>query len=104
MNLLDTNVLSHLQKNDPIGDAIATVMATSPDQDFRTTTVNAYEMLDGAFGVIHERQKLRKDMIPGFQLLQDLLDYLALWRGASFGMMMHPTKCTAGSSPASDKS
>jgi predicted nucleic acid-binding protein len=57
VNLLDTDVLSHLQKKDPIGDSIAVAMAASPDADFRITTVNACEMLDGALGLIHDLRK-----------------------------------------------
>jgi hypothetical protein len=52
VNLLDTDVLSHLQKADAVGAAVAVAMAASPDQDYRITTVNACEMLDGALGLI----------------------------------------------------
>ena len=36
-------------------------MAATSDQDFRITTINACEMLDGAFGLI---QELRKKQSP----------------------------------------
>jgi predicted nucleic acid-binding protein len=81
VNLLDTDVLSHLQKKDPVGDSIAAAMAASPDADYRITTVNAYEMLDGALGLIHDLRKKHKELIPGFRLFQELLDYLGLWQG-----------------------
>jgi predicted nucleic acid-binding protein len=81
VNLLDTDVLGHLQKRDPIGAAIAVAMAGSSDPDFRITTVNAYEMLDGAFRLIHDLRKKHKSLIPGLRLFQELLDYLGLWQG-----------------------
>ncbi len=81
MNLLDTDALSHLQKNDPVGAVIVTRLAAFPDQDFRITTVNAYEMLAGAIDVIQKRKKGHKDPIPGFRLFQELYDYLVGWRG-----------------------
>ncbi len=81
MNVLDTDALSHLQKDDPVGALIAASLAASPDPDFRITTVNAYEMLRGAFDLIQERRKKRKDPIPGFQLFQELFDYLVGRRG-----------------------
>lgn len=81
MNLLDTDALSHLQKTDPVGAAIAARLAASPDRDFRITTINAYEMLGGAFDLIHELRKKHKDLIPGFQLFQELFDYLQAWKG-----------------------
>jgi hypothetical protein len=43
--------------------------------------VNIYEMLGGAFRLIHNLKKKRKDPIPGFLLLQDLFDYLGTWQG-----------------------
>jgi len=74
VNLLDTDVLSHLQKNDPVGAVIVTRLTAFPDQDFRITTVNAYEMLAGAIDVIQKRKKGHKDPIPGFRLFQELYD------------------------------
>jgi predicted nucleic acid-binding protein len=81
LNLLDTDALSHLQKADPVGAAITARLAASPDRDFRITTINAYEMLGGAFDLIHDLRKKRKDLIPGFQLFQELFDYLRGWQG-----------------------
>ncbi len=81
MNLLDTDVLSHLQKADTVGVAIAVAMSASTDQDFRITTINAYEMLDGAFSLIEDLRKKHKALIPGLRLFQDLLDYLSPWQG-----------------------
>lgn len=81
MNLLDTNVLSHLQKQDPVGNAIVAAMAASTDRDFQIMAVNAYEMLGGAFELIRDLRKRRKSLTPGFQLFQDLLAYVALWQG-----------------------
>lgn len=82
MNLLDTNVLSHLQKGDSIGNAIVVAMASSSDQDYRITTVNAYEMLDGASRLIRSLAKQpNRSTTPGFQLFQELLDYLSPWHG-----------------------
>jgi tRNA(fMet)-specific endonuclease VapC len=81
VNLLDTDVLSHLQKKDPIGASIEAAMAAVLDRDFWITTVNIYEMLGGAFRLIHDLKKKQKDLIPGFLLLQDLFDYLGTWQG-----------------------
>lgn len=81
MNLLDTDALSHLQKPDSVGAVIADRMSASPDPEFRITTVNAYEMLSGAFDLIYELRKKHKDLIPGFQLLQEVLDFLGAWQG-----------------------
>lgn len=52
MNVLDTDVLSHLQKNDSVGALIARQLKSFPDQDFMTTTINVYEMLAGAIDQI----------------------------------------------------
>ncbi|MGO9463754.1 MAG: type II toxin-antitoxin system VapC family toxin [Isosphaeraceae bacterium] len=81
MNLLDTDVVSHVQKTDPVGTSIVVAMAAFPNSDFRITTVTAYEMVNGAIGLIHDLRRNRKDLIPGFQLFQELLDYLGLWAG-----------------------
>ena len=81
MNLLDTDALSHLQKNDRVGAVILTRLAASPDTDFRITTVNAFEILGGAVDLIRELRRKHKDAVPGFKLLEELLDYLGGWRG-----------------------
>ena len=79
MNVLDTDVLSHLQKNDRVGASILSHLSTFPDQDFRITTVNAHEMLSGAINLIRKREKEKKDPTPGFQLLLELCEYLVNW-------------------------
>jgi predicted nucleic acid-binding protein len=81
VNLLDTDALSHLQKKDPVGAVINNRLAASPDPDFRITTVSVYEMLRGAFNLLHELRKKHKDPIPGFQLFQEPFDYLGVWQG-----------------------
>jgi predicted nucleic acid-binding protein len=81
VNLLDTDALSHLQKNDPVGVVIAARLAASPDPDFRITTINVYEMLRGAFDLIPQLKQKHKDLIPGFHLFQELFDYLGSWLG-----------------------
>jgi predicted nucleic acid-binding protein len=81
VNLLDTDALSHLQKNDSVGAAIAIRLGAFPDPDFRITTINTYEMVGGACDLIHELRKRHKSLIPGFRLLQELLDYLGAWQG-----------------------
>ena len=80
MNILDTDALSHLQKTDPIGIKLAASQAASLDPEFRITTISAYEMLKGAFNLIHELRKKHKDPVPGFQLFQQLFDYLQEWQ------------------------
>lgn len=81
MNVLDTDALSHLQKNDPVGAMIAAHLNAFPDQDFRTTTVNVYEMFAGAIDQIQQSKKKHKEPVSGFRLLQDLYDYLSGWHG-----------------------
>ena len=81
MNLLDSDALSHLQKNDHVGAVISTRLAASTDSDFRITVVNAFEMLGGAVDLIRELRRKHKGEVPGFKLLEELLDYLGGWRG-----------------------
>jgi predicted nucleic acid-binding protein len=81
VNLLDTDVLSHLQKNDSVGASIAARLSASPDRNPRITTVSAYEMLGGAIDLIRDLRRKHKDLIPGFDLLQELFDYLGSWQG-----------------------
>jgi predicted nucleic acid-binding protein len=81
VNLLDTDALSHIQKHDPVGVVIVARLAAAPDPDFRITTINAYEMLRGAFDLIPQLKKKHKDLIPGFHLFQELFDYLGRWLG-----------------------
>jgi predicted nucleic acid-binding protein len=81
VNLLDTDALSHLQKSDSVGLALASRLAASADPDFRITTVSAYEMLGGAIDLIRQLRKKHRDLVPGFRLLYELLDYLRGWQG-----------------------
>jgi predicted nucleic acid-binding protein len=81
VNLLDTDALSHLQKNDPVGVVIAARLVAAPDPDFRITTINTYEMLRGAFDLVPQLKKKHKDLIPGFHLFQELFNYLGCWLG-----------------------
>jgi predicted nucleic acid-binding protein len=79
--ILDTDALSHLQKVDTVGISILAQLETSPDRDIRITTVSAYEMLRGASTLIDRRKKERRDPVPAFRLLRDLVEYLGTWRG-----------------------
>ncbi len=81
MIILDTDALGHLQKNDPVGLLIANRLDASQDRDVRITAVTAYEMLSGAVALIDRRKKESRDLVPAFHLLQDLVEYLAAWRG-----------------------
>jgi len=79
--ILDTDVLGHLQKWDKVGVTIQTCLDASPDREIRITAVTAYEMVGGAADLIDKRKRERRDLIPAFQLLQDLVEYLGRWQG-----------------------
>jgi predicted nucleic acid-binding protein len=79
--ILDTDALGHIQKKDPVGVQIVGALDTSMDRDIRITAVTAYEMLGGASALIDRRKKERRDLIPAFHLLQDLVEYLGNWKG-----------------------
>jgi len=79
--ILDTDALGHLQKKDPVGILIEVGLDASPDRDIRVTAVTAYEILSGATALVDRRKKERRDLIPAFQLLQDLVEYLGIWQG-----------------------
>jgi predicted nucleic acid-binding protein len=79
--ILDTDALGHVQKRDPVGVLIEAGLDASPDRDARITVVSAYEMLSGAVALIERRKKERRDVIPAFHLLQDLVKYLGTWQG-----------------------
>jgi tRNA(fMet)-specific endonuclease VapC len=79
--ILDTDALGHIQKKDPVGILIVDALDTSPDRDIRITAVTAYEMLEGASAQINRLKKERRDLIPDFHLLQDLVEYLGNWKG-----------------------
>lgn len=81
MNILDTDVVSHLQKGDPAGVEIRSRMDASTDQDFWITAVSLYEMMRGASDLIDKRKRERRDLIPALQLIQELVEYLGRWRG-----------------------
>ncbi len=81
MIILDTDALGHLQKQDPIGVLIGNGLEVSTDRDIRITAVNVYEMLGGAASLIDRRKKERRDLSPALHLLQDLVEYLGIWRG-----------------------
>lgn len=80
MNILDTDALSHHMKSNAIGQAIEAQIAAS-QTDFRVTAVSAFELVDGALQ-LHERlRKQRRELIPGFNLIQEVVEYLGGWRG-----------------------
>jgi tRNA(fMet)-specific endonuclease VapC len=79
--ILDTDALGHLHKNDPVGILILGRLDASADRDIRITAISAYEMVGGAAALINRRNQERRDLIPAFHLLQDLVEYLATWRG-----------------------
>ena len=81
MIILDTDALGHVQKRDSVGLLIETGLDASPDRDVRITAVTAYEMLGGDAALIDRRKKERRDLIPAFHLLQDLVEYLGIWQG-----------------------
>src|SRR4051794_4661539 len=81
MIVLDTDALGHIQKKDSVGLPIESALHVFPDRDIRITTVTVYEMMAGAVSLIDRRKKERKDLIPAFHLLQDLVEYLGRWRG-----------------------
>jgi tRNA(fMet)-specific endonuclease VapC len=79
--ILDTDALSHLQKNDPVGILIESRIDASPDRDVQTTSINLYEMLSGAMKLIERRKKEQGDLIAAFKLFQDTIDYVLNWEG-----------------------
>lgn len=70
-----------MQKKDPVGLLIEAGLGASNDRDIRITAVTAYEMTGGAVAPIDRRKRERRDPVPAFHLLQDLVEYLGLWRG-----------------------
>jgi predicted nucleic acid-binding protein len=81
VNILDTDALSHHMKRNSIGSAIESQMRASADPDFWITAVSAFEMADGAVALHRALKKKRKDLIPGFNLIQEVVEYLGGWRG-----------------------
>ena len=85
MNILDTDALSHHMKRNVIGNAIEAQIGASTAPDFWITAVSAFEMVDGAVALHRALKKKRKDLIPGFNLIQEVVEYLAGWRGRILG-------------------
>ena len=81
MNILDTDALSHHMKRNSIGIAIEAQTSASTSPDFWITAVSAFEMADGAVALHKTLRKKRKDLIPGFDLIQEVVEYLAGWGG-----------------------
>jgi predicted nucleic acid-binding protein len=81
VNILDTDALSHHMKRNTIGAAIDTHMRASPNLGFRITAISAFEMVDGALALYKHLKQKRKDLIPGFSLIQETIEYLGDWQG-----------------------
>ena len=81
MIIRDTDALGPLQKRDSVGVLIELQLDASLDRDIRITVINVYEMLGGAISLIDRRKKERRDVIPAFHLLLDLIEYLKHWQG-----------------------
>lgn len=81
MNLLDTDALSHHMKRNAIGAAIAAQMNALADPDFWIISISAFERVDGAIALHKSLKKNRKDLVPGFDLIQEVVEYLGQWRG-----------------------
>jgi predicted nucleic acid-binding protein len=77
-------------KKDSIGTAIEAQMRASLDAEFRITSISAFEMVDGALALYNKLRKQRKDLIPGFKLIQEVVEYLGDWRGK-----IHPYNATS---------
>jgi hypothetical protein len=67
-------------KLNAMGRAIGAHMA-APGADFRITAVSAYEMVGGAVELYERLKRLRRDLIPGFNLIQEVVEYLGGWQG-----------------------
>lgn len=80
MNILDTDALSHHMILNAIGQAIGSHLSAS-EPDFRVTAVSAFEMVDGALHLYNDLRKKRRELIPGFNLIQEIVEYLGRWQG-----------------------
>lgn len=80
MNIVDTDALSHHMKSNKIGQALTAHMAV-PGADFRITAVSAFEMVEGAVALFLKLKKICKELIPGFNLIQEVVEYLGRWQG-----------------------
>jgi len=81
VNILDTDALSHHMKRDSIGTAIETYKEALPNSEFQITAISGFEMVDGALALYKNLKKKRKDLIPGFNLIQEVIEYLGNWQG-----------------------
>lgn len=81
MNILNTDALSRHIKRNSIGAAIEAQMKASADPDFRITSVSAFEIVDGVIALHNRPKRKRKDLIPGFDPIQEVVEYLGEWRG-----------------------
>ncbi len=81
MIILDTDALSHVQKRNSIGILTQAMIDSLPDEDFRIASVSAYEILSGTLALIERRKRDRGDLIAAFHLLEELLGFLAIWKG-----------------------
>jgi predicted nucleic acid-binding protein len=81
VNILDTDALSHHMKRNTIEIAIDVQMMASPDPDFWISAVSAFEIMDGAAALHKVMKKKRKDLIPSFDLVHEVVEYLGSWRG-----------------------
>ena len=78
MIVLDTDVLSHVEKQDPVGTAIRARLDAEPDRDVRITVVSAYEMAGGALHLVEKRVRERRPLGPAFRLVHETVEYLSL--------------------------
>ena len=81
MNILETDAISHRMKMNAIGTAIDARIIGSTGAAFQITAVSVFEMVDGAVALHENLRKRRKDLIPGFNLVQEVVEYLGRWQG-----------------------
>jgi predicted nucleic acid-binding protein len=81
VNILDTDALSHHMKMNSIGASIEASIKALPESEFWITSISVFEMVDGALALHKDLRKKRKDLIPGFNLIQEVVEYLSAWRG-----------------------
>ena len=98
MNIIDTDALSHHMKLDAIGRAIEVHMV-APAADFRITAVSAYEMVGGAVELCDRLKRDRRDLIPGFNLIQEVVEYLGGWQGRVLAYDMDSDRIYRGFAP-----
>ncbi len=81
MNILDTDVLSHLLHDNAVADQIRARIDIADDPDFRITSVSVYELVGGAVDLIRGGGKHGVGPVKSHSLLQSIIEYLANWRG-----------------------